>query len=123
MLAMRNPKRKLVVMATAVPEDVVRQAQVLIVTRDTWHLIGPGKLRAHGLSREIPAPSVTCPMVDVSGVKDEERMRGIMEACVSPVAGVFNMAGLTTGLEALGGKVVRVTGKAGVKRGRKARVQ
>ena len=79
----------------------------MIVTDMTWHLIGPGNLRAHGLSRDIPQPTVTCPVVDVSKVRDDEKMGAIIRTCVTPTAGVINMAGLLTGLEALGGMIKR----------------
>lgn len=100
-----DTQKKMVLAATSVPEDCIRRAQVMIVTDMTWHLIGPGNLRAHGLSRDIPQPTVTCPVVDVSKVRDDEKMGAIIRTCVTPTAGVINMAGLLTGLEALGGNV------------------
>lgn len=107
-MARAGMQKKMVVAAVGVPEECIRNAQVMIVTGETWHLIAPGSLRVHGLSKDMPVPVVGCPVWDVSGVKDLDRMRAIMDACVTPAAGVFNMAGLTTGLEALGGKRVVV---------------
>lgn len=104
-------RKKIVTVARGVPAECIRAAQVIIVTEDTWHLIAPGSLRVHGLSGDIPMPAVTCPVVDVRGVEDFARMRGIMDVCVDVNAGVINMDGLLTGLEALGGK--RVSGARG----------
>lgn len=97
-----------VMTGAAALEDCVKRAQVLIVGEHSWHLIGAKPYRMHCLSSFAPVPAVRCPRVDVGGVKDDERMGRIMMACVSDAAGVINMDGLLTGLEALGGKVERV---------------
>ena len=106
MQTVTKTQKKLVFLSTEVPADCVRMAQVAILSDDSWHLIAPWPHRAHGLSRSIPMPEVTCPIVDVSAVKDDLRMREIFNRYVAPYAGVINLSGLLSGLEGLGAKVL-----------------
>ncbi len=46
------------------PEDVIADAQVAVVTADSWHIYGPRN--AHGVISFAPVPVVHCPIVDVS---------------------------------------------------------
>lgn len=109
-------KKKMVFVSSETPDEVVKRAQVVIVSDGRWHLIGPAPFRAHGLGAAIPLPKVTCPVVDVSRVRDDLRMKQVMDACVSVHAGVINLDGLLTGLEALGGIVLRSQPSGGEKR-------
>lgn len=108
---------KRVMMSMALPEDCIRNAQVLLVEAGRWHVLAPKPYRMHCDSAFMPEPVVTCARVDVSGIEDEEGMSRVMGTCVDPTFGVINLDGLLTGLEALGGKVSRpVTAeKEGVK--------
>ena len=94
-----------VVSANAVPDEVVKAAQVVIVAEFSWHVIAPAPYRMHCLMSFAPLPAVSCPVVDVKGIADDEKMAAILKSCTDPIAGVINMDGLLTGLAALGGKV------------------
>ena len=98
---------KMVYISKAVHEECIRRAQVLIVTEETWHLIGPEPYRAHGDRMFAKAPKVTCPIINLSAVDEgnDEKVAEIIKACTAPTAGVINMEGLIAGLSALGGKV------------------
>jgi len=100
-------KTKYVVSASAVPDEVVKAAQVVIVAEYSWHVIAPAPYRMHCLMSFAPLPAVSCPVVDVKGIADDEKMAAILKSCTDPIAGVINMDGLLTGLVALGGKVSR----------------
>lgn len=99
--------KKTVLAATEVPDECIKNAQVMIVADLSWHIIAPNPYRMHGLGDMIPAPKVTCPIVDVRGVpaENDDAMLRVMNSCVDKSAGVLNLAGLLTGLEALGGRV------------------
>lgn len=112
---------KLVYLGTEVPDECIANAQVVIKTEDTWHVIAPNPYRMH-CTADIPMPEVKCPIVDIRGVKDEEAMRAVMEKCTDKSAGVLNMAGLLTGLEALGAKVTQRVSEAASQRVRAADV-
>lgn len=71
-------KKKMVFVSSETPDEVVKRAQVVIVSDGRWHLIGPAPFRAHGLGAAIPLPKVTCPVVDVSRVRDDLRMKQVM---------------------------------------------
>jgi hypothetical protein len=125
-------KQKLVFISTEVPDECVRRAQVVIVSEAGWHLIGPAPFRAHGLGNAMPLPQVRCPVVDVSAVTDDVGMKRVLDGCVTLQAGVINLAGLLTGLEALGGVVLkdptpspspRLRRGEGSRKQKKARVQ
>ncbi len=98
--------KELMLVSTEVPEDCIRRAQVAIVTENGWYLLVPGA-RITGLSKWVPLPKVTCPVVDITPIRmdDDDKMMKIMSVCVSKTAGVINLAGLLIGLEALGAKV------------------
>lgn len=100
-------KTKYVFSASAVPDESVKAAQVVIVGEFSWHVIAPAPYRMHCLMSFSPVPVVTCPVVNVMGVQDDEKMAEIIKACTDPSAGVINLGGLLTGLEALGAKVVQ----------------
>jgi len=102
-----DQKKKYVFSASAVPEESVKAAQVLIVAEFSWHVIAPAPHRVHCLLSFAPVPTVTCPVVDVRGVQDDEKMAEIIKACTDPSAGVINLNGLLTGLEAMGAKVAQ----------------
>jgi len=104
-------QKKLVFVSTAVPAECVKNAQVAIVSKDSWHLIAPWPHRAHGLGRSIPMPEVRCPVVDVRPVQDEAKMRTLFNVCVVPYGGVVKLDELLAGLEALGAVVQRVAKK------------
>ena len=104
-------KTKYVVSASAVPDEVVKAAQVVIVAEYSWHVIAPAPYRMHCLMSFAPLPAVSCPVVDVKGIADDEKMAAILKSCTDPIAGVINMDGLLTGLEALGGKVQKAEGR------------
>ena len=93
-------KTKYVVSASAVPDEVVKAAQVVIVAEYSWHVIAPAPYRMHCLMSFAPLPAVSCPVVDVKGIADDEKMAAILKSCIDPIAGVINMDGLLTGLEA-----------------------
>jgi hypothetical protein len=46
-------------------------------------------------------------VVDVKGVQDDEGMANLIKTFTDPTAGVLNLDGLLTGLEALGGEVCK----------------
>lgn len=98
-------KTKYVFSASAVPDEVAQAAQVVIVGEFTWHVIAPAPHRMHCLLSFAPVPQVNCPVVNVAGVKNDEGMASVIRACTDPTAGVINLDGLLSGLEALGGKV------------------
>ena len=104
-------KTKYVVSASAVPDEVVKAAQVVIVAEYSWHVIAPAPYRMHCLMSFAPLPAVSCPVVDVKRIADDEKMAAILKSCTDPIAGVINMDGLLTGLEALGGKVQKAEGR------------
>lgn len=103
----RKSEVKLVFLAHEVPEESLGHAQAAIISDGTWHLIAPNPYRIHSTA-DIPMPKVNCPVVDIRGVTDEEGMRRVMDACTDKSAGVINLDGLLTGLEALGAKVTRI---------------
>lgn len=94
--------KKIVTLANAVPDEVIKNAQVMIVTGETWHIYTKGQ-RAHGT--ELPAPLVTCPIVDVSRVEDDDKFSELIKLCILPSAGVVAMDTLLDGLVQLGGIV------------------
>jgi hypothetical protein len=96
-----------VFVANEVPDECVAHAQVAIISNLSWHLIAPNPYRAHGMSEALPLPKVACPIVDVRSVTDDEAMMKVMSACVDKTAGVINLSGLLTGLEALGAVVTQ----------------
>jgi len=100
-------KTKYVFSSMAVPDECVKAAQVLIVGEFSWHVVAPAPYRMHCLMSFAPVPVVNCPVVDVRGVADDEGMAQIIKTCTDPSAGVINLDGLLTGMEALGGKVER----------------
>lgn len=100
-------KTKIVVSVSAVPEESVQAAQVVIVGDFTWHIIAPAPNRMHCLLTFAPVPTVACPVIDVTGVKNDEGMAEIIRACTDPKAGVINMDGLLTGMAALGAKITK----------------
>lgn len=104
------PTRTMVFVSNEVPDECVKRAQVAIVTENGWHLIAPSPYRCHGLSKYVGMPQVACPIVDIRPVRmdDDDKMMQVMEACVDKNAGVVNLAGLLSGLEALGAVVTRV---------------
>ena len=104
-------KTKYVVSASAVPDEVVKAAQVVIVAEYSWHVIAPAPYRMHCLMSFASLPAVSCPVVDVKGIADDEKMAAILKSCTDPIAGVINMDGLLTGLVALGGKVQKAEGR------------
>ena len=97
---------KVVFVAHEIPEESLAHAQVAIVSEDTWHLIAPNPYRIHSTA-DIPMPEVKCPIVNISGVKNEDGMRAVMQTCVDKTAGVINLFGLLTGLEALGAVITQ----------------
>lgn len=99
---------KQVMLSMALSEDCIRNAQVLIVEEGRWHVLAPKPYRMHCDSGFAPVPTVRCPVVDVRNVQDDEAMGRVMGTCVDPTFGVINLAGLLTGLEALGATVSRV---------------
>jgi hypothetical protein len=99
---------KQVMLSMALLEDCIRNAQVLIVEEGRWHVLAPKPYRMHCDSGFAPVPTVRCPVVDVRNVQDDEAMGRVMGTCVDPTFGVINLAGLLTGLEALGATVSRV---------------
>lgn len=103
---------KLVYLATEIPEESIRNAQVLILDTNagTWHLFAPQPYKAHG--RLEMMPQVHCPVVDLTPVTNEDAVCRIIKATTSPQHGVINLDGLLTGLEALGAKVKRVSESA-----------
>jgi len=106
MVATYPTMRRVIVMSDA-PEVVLHYAQVLIVDGERWHAYGPGAMRAHGEWGIGEARALaTCPILDVSGVTDDERMADIIRRCTAEHAGVINMDGLLTGLQALGAQVL-----------------
>lgn len=100
-------KTKYVFSASAAPDECVKAAQVVIVAEFSWHVIAPAPYRMHCLLSFAPVPAVACPVVDVKGVQDDEGMAKLIRTCTDPSAGVLNLDGLLTGLEALGGKVCK----------------
>lgn len=94
--------KRIVMVATDVPEEIVRRAQLMIVTGESWHIICPGQ-RAHG--KNEAAPQVACPIVDISAVEDDEQVAELMKLCVLPIAGVVAMETLINGLTKLGATV------------------
>lgn len=100
-------KTKYVISAMAVPDECVRAAQVLVIGEFSWHVIAPAPYRMHCMMSFAPVPVVTCPVVDVRGVADDEGMAWIVRNCTDPSGGVINLDGFLTGMEALGGKVTR----------------
>jgi hypothetical protein len=121
-------KPKYVFTASDTPDECVRNAQVLVVGEFSWHVIAPAPFRLHCLLSFAPVPQVRCAVVDVHGVTDDGKMAELIRTCTDPSAGVINLDGLLTGLEALGGKVSRPLtvdgGRLGKKKaqGRKQRV-
>lgn len=97
--------KKYVFASNEVPEECVKRAQVVIVGAFSWHLIAPAPYRMHCMLSFAPMPAVNCPVIDVKNVSDDEGMARVMAACADPTAGVINLDGLLTGLEALGAKV------------------
>jgi hypothetical protein len=105
-------QKKQVMLSMALPEDCIRNAQVLIVEAGRWHVLAPKPYRMHGDSTFMPEPVVSCARVDVREIADEAGMSRVMGTCIDPTFGVINLDGLLTGLEALGGKVSRVPAKS-----------
>jgi hypothetical protein len=104
-----DKKLKLVFISTAIPEESMKHAQVVIVTGKTWHIIAPAPYRAH-VDGSMEMPEMRCPIVDVSAFStdyQDEKMAQIVKATTDAQAGVINLAGLLTGLEALGATVTR----------------
>lgn len=97
--------RKTVFVASAVPDECVRRAQVAIRTGISWHLIGPGGRRAHGFSKFVPMPDVRCPVVDARQILDDVAASKLLKLYTDKERGVFNLDELLAGLEALGGVV------------------
>lgn len=113
-----------VLLATAPMEECVKRAQVVIVSEHSWHLIAPRPYKMHCLNSFAAVPTVTCPVVDVREVPDarSDEMFRVMQACTADQAGVINLAGLLTGLEALGAKRwTRIDTAAKVQKMRRAR--
>lgn len=101
---------KQMVVATPVLEEALQRAQVLIVEGKRWHVLAPRPYRAQGdWGIEEVKALVNCPIIDVSRVPAEldETMGAVIRGCVDVNAGVFNRAGLLTGLEAIGAVVVQ----------------
>ena len=98
--------RKQVYLATDVPEDVARFAQVAIVTRETWHLLGPR--RAHGVLSYAALPAVTCPIVDISQLPESKDYEvGTVLRSYLGASGVLEAEQLIFELEMLGAIVTR----------------
>lgn len=104
-IATQQLKTRYVFSASAVSDECVKAAQVVICTEFSWHVIAPVPYRLHCLLSFAPVPAVKCAVVDVRGVADDEGMARVMGACTDATAGVINLGGLLTGLEALGAKV------------------
>lgn len=98
-------KAKMVFVSTEVPEEVAKKAQVAIVTEMSWHLIGPGRFRAHGFNRgvSLPMPAVKCPVVDVSLV--EEQATAVLKRYLHPTAGIKDVPALLEELKMLGADI------------------
>jgi hypothetical protein len=95
-------QKKKVFVASEVPAECVRRAQVAIRTGISWHLIGPNNCRAHGFSRYVPMPEVRCPVVDTRQILDEVAAKAVLARCTDRKRGVFALDELLDGLEALG---------------------
>lgn len=65
-----NLKTKYVVTSSAVPDECISHAQVLIVGESSWHVIAPAPYRLHCLLSFERVPKVSCPVVNV--IKMEE---------------------------------------------------
>jgi len=104
--AHKSMTTKLAFICNEVPEEIVRHAQVMIVTGNTWHIFGSAG-RAHGDREAFNIPEVSCTVIDISPIDElnSEKVAEIIGTCTDPNAGVINMAGLVTGLSALGGVV------------------
>lgn len=103
--SIEHASRKTVFVASAVPNECIKAAQVAIRTGISWHLIGPGGRRAHGFSRYVPMPKVNCPVVDARSILDEVAASNLLKLYTDRERGVFDLDELLDGLEALGGVV------------------
>lgn len=103
-------KQKRVVVARELPMEALEHTQVLIVDGERWHALAPFPWRVHGeWGLEEVLGVVRCPVVDVSAIDPANDIRAgdVIRSCSDARCGVFNLSGLLTGLEALGGVVDR----------------
>lgn len=84
-------------------ELTVRNAHIVIITdpaSNAWYSIGRyGKARGNELP---PSEWITCPVLDISGIDDDDNVAKIIEDCTSPTIGVTDISGLIKGLVGLG---------------------
>jgi len=101
---------KLLRVAHDIPRESIERAQVVILSDRTWSLIAPAPYRVHALSREVPLPAVTCPLIDIRSVGlstgQTDRMLEVVEKCIHTDEGVIDLKGLISGLKALGAVVL-----------------
>jgi hypothetical protein len=99
--------RKFVFLAGAVPDECARYAQVAIVTKHTWSLIGPAPYRAHGRRDFAKMPRVGCPVIDLTDLPagKEADAAAILRMNMSQTFGAIQLAQMAAQLEVLGAKV------------------
>jgi hypothetical protein len=78
-------------------------AQVAIESLETWTVIA-NRQRASGLKSFGPMPQVFCPVVDVSGVQDDEAVLRVVKQWIGP-EGVRDVAALCKALQDVGAVV------------------
>lgn len=94
--------RKLVQIASDVSEDVIRGAKVAVVTDCSWHIFGRQRAHSFDLVNNPLPGGLTCPVVDVSRVKDDARSTDLITGMIE---GRYSMAEFMAGMKALGATV------------------
>jgi hypothetical protein len=96
---------KKVFASEAPPEEVIRAAQLAIVTEHTWHILG--QRRAYGERSFCELPEVACPIVDISALPAsmDEAVGSVIGEHATPI-GYRDVPTLLAELEKLGAQVI-----------------
>jgi hypothetical protein len=103
-------KDRLVFSGSAASDESIKAAQALVIGKFSWHILAPAPYRMHCMMSFEPVPTVTCLVVDVRSVEDDDGMAEIIKTFTDPKAGVTDLEKLLSGLEKLGAKVQKAEG-------------
>lgn len=102
---MLTTRKILVMMEDIVPQELIDHAQVVIISDDSRHIIGPDPWRMAIWDKETILPPMACDRIDVRGCKDEDIER-IVKKYITLKQGVTNLDELKEAMTKIGAKIL-----------------
>jgi hypothetical protein len=85
-------------------EDIAEKAQVAFVDGNSWTVFGPF-CRFQGLTAFSPMPAVSCPVIDISNILDQDDLISMVVRRHINQSGVLHLDALVADMVALGASV------------------